>query len=260
MDGSEKLPLLVIGKNVKPRCFGNVKSLPVDYRANKKAWMTSVIFEEWLRKLDRKFLLQGRSILMVIDNCPAHPEVNGLAAIKLEFLPPNTTSHTQPCDQGIIHSFKRHYRGKVVKRYLTYVNDGLSAAKNFNISVLDALYNMRWAWDRVTKETVANCFRHAGFLDTSSANSDIDNIDTGLADDSQIESLIEKLDEKTNNTISAEEYISFDMELETTAEISVSEIVSSISDKKDIESDEDACNLVRPDEKVTTAEAKSALD
>jgi hypothetical protein len=40
MDGSEKLPLLVIGKSAKPRCFKNAE-IPVDYTANSKAWMTS---------------------------------------------------------------------------------------------------------------------------------------------------------------------------------------------------------------------------
>ena len=40
MSGTEKLKLLVIGKAEKPRCFKNVKTSPVDYRNNKKAWMT----------------------------------------------------------------------------------------------------------------------------------------------------------------------------------------------------------------------------
>ena len=40
MDGRDKLPILVIGKAVNPRCFKNVKSLPVQYNANMKAWMT----------------------------------------------------------------------------------------------------------------------------------------------------------------------------------------------------------------------------
>lgn len=39
MDGSEKLPLFVIGKSLKPRCFKNA-TIPVDYTANSKAWMT----------------------------------------------------------------------------------------------------------------------------------------------------------------------------------------------------------------------------
>lgn len=40
MDGSEKIPLLIIGKSKKPRCFKSAK-IPVEYEANKKAWMTS---------------------------------------------------------------------------------------------------------------------------------------------------------------------------------------------------------------------------
>src|SRR5699024_11532775 len=40
MTGSIKKKLLVIGKSKKPRCFRNVKRLPVIYESNKKAWMT----------------------------------------------------------------------------------------------------------------------------------------------------------------------------------------------------------------------------
>ena len=43
MSGTEKLPLLVIGKSAKPRAFKN-KELPVSYKSNKKAWMTGRIF------------------------------------------------------------------------------------------------------------------------------------------------------------------------------------------------------------------------
>ena len=73
MDGSEKLPLMVIGKFERPRCFKNVKTLPVDYRFNKKAWMTSDIFSDWIRKLDKRFHAQRRNVLMFVDNSPAHP-------------------------------------------------------------------------------------------------------------------------------------------------------------------------------------------
>jgi len=47
-DGSERLPPIYIGKSKQPRCFG--KRSPQDhgfnYRNNKKAWMTSELFEE----------------------------------------------------------------------------------------------------------------------------------------------------------------------------------------------------------------------
>ena len=74
MDGSDKLPMFVIGKSQKPRAFKNVK-VPVEYVANKKAWMTSLLFESWLKRLDRKMSLQNKHIVMVVDNCPVHPAV-----------------------------------------------------------------------------------------------------------------------------------------------------------------------------------------
>ena len=52
MTGTEKRKLSVIGKSLHPRCFKNIKKLPVSYTANKKAWMTSSIFEDELRKWD----------------------------------------------------------------------------------------------------------------------------------------------------------------------------------------------------------------
>ena len=46
MDGSIKYKPLVIGKFQNPRCFRGVKALPVDYDANKKAWMTTELYEK----------------------------------------------------------------------------------------------------------------------------------------------------------------------------------------------------------------------
>ncbi|XP_050064482.1 tigger transposable element-derived protein 4-like [Aphis gossypii] len=80
MAGTEKSKLLVIGKYQKPRCFKNVKSLPVQYEFNKKAWMTSQIYEAFLHKMDKKFL--------------------------------------QPMDQGVIKNLKHHYRKKIMQRHL----------------------------------------------------------------------------------------------------------------------------------------------
>ncbi|KAI0221967.1 Tigger transposable element-derived protein 6, partial [Lamellibrachia satsuma] len=106
----EKLKPLLIGKSLKPRHFKGIDkaALPITYRANRKAWMTSVLFKEWLDKLNSKMKLQGRNILLFVDNCGAHPEVK-LTNVKMVFLPPNTTSRLQPCDAGIIAALKAHY-------------------------------------------------------------------------------------------------------------------------------------------------------
>ena len=98
----EKILMFLIGKSASPRCFKHARNLPCRYRSQKKIWMNGTLFEEWLHELDRKFEMQGRKVVMTADNCPAHPEVSGLKAINLQFLPPNTTSCTQPMDQGVI--------------------------------------------------------------------------------------------------------------------------------------------------------------
>lgn len=45
MSGTDKLPLLMIGRASNPRCFKHVKSLPVEYYSNNKAWMTRDLYK-----------------------------------------------------------------------------------------------------------------------------------------------------------------------------------------------------------------------
>jgi hypothetical protein len=65
----EKRDLLVMGKSKNPRCFKGVRSLPVDYYSSANAWMTSVIFNDWLVKWDLEL---KRKIVLLADNCMAH--------------------------------------------------------------------------------------------------------------------------------------------------------------------------------------------
>ena len=92
----EKLLLFVIGKSKKPQCFKHIKHLPCRHRSQKKSWMDSILFEEWVREVDRRFTKEGRKIVLLVDNCPAHPSIDNLVSTELIFLPPNTTSKLQP--------------------------------------------------------------------------------------------------------------------------------------------------------------------
>lgn len=105
MDGSEKLKPLIIGKSAKPRCFKGVESFPVDYKANKKSWMTTELFNTWLLQLKKSMKKQKRKILLFMDNCTVHNNPPPLDHIKVHFFPPNTTSKLQPLDQGVIQNF-----------------------------------------------------------------------------------------------------------------------------------------------------------
>ena len=114
MSGNNKLPLLIIRKAASPPCFKNKKTLPTPYTSNSKVWMTSEIFTDWLKKLDSRLKCQKRKIATMVDNSSAHPYVRHLKSTELVFLPPNTTSKTQPIDQGVIQNLKTHYGKKII--------------------------------------------------------------------------------------------------------------------------------------------------
>ena len=61
----ERLPMFAIGKSPNPRCFEGVKSLPCRYRAQRKSRMSSELFEEWVRELNRKFGSIKRKISLI---------------------------------------------------------------------------------------------------------------------------------------------------------------------------------------------------
>ncbi|XP_054652952.1 tigger transposable element-derived protein 4-like [Dunckerocampus dactyliophorus] len=157
MDGSDKVPLFLIGKFNKPFCLKHVERLPLKYNHSKKAWMTPALFTTWIQQLDRQMVIQQRKIVLIVDNCSAHPHVEGLQAIKLVFLPPNYTSATQPMNRGIIRTLKFHYRKMLTKKKLSF----LEANGTFREDLLGAMYSLRKAWDAVKPETIRSCFFRA---------------------------------------------------------------------------------------------------
>ena len=82
-----------------------------------------------------------------------------LRAVNLIFLPPNTTCQTQPMNQGVIRSTKTYYRRMVVQKYIDATDTKKSIPK---LTVLDAMDLLVTAWDRVSTETIKNCFKKAG--------------------------------------------------------------------------------------------------
>ncbi|KFO84398.1 Tigger transposable element-derived protein 4, partial [Buceros rhinoceros silvestris] len=159
MDGSEKLPLLVIGKNKSPCFFKDVTSLPVDYEANDTALMTSEVFEQWMHKLDGRFQAQQRQVVVLVDAHPAHTEVKNLKSVKLVFSPPGSK-------QGLIRSLKVRYRHCLIKRFV----DCVEGNKEFMLTLLDAIEMLYLCWREVTPETIVKGSSEAGFKLETEAN------------------------------------------------------------------------------------------
>jgi hypothetical protein len=112
---------------------------------------------------------KSRKVLLVLANCAAHPHLDSLKNIQLEFLSPSTTSLVQPMDTGIIKNLKTLYRAKLVNYILEAVEENLltssSTSKEVSASIdlLHALQFIADSWRRVSTKTFQNCFDHCDF-------------------------------------------------------------------------------------------------
>ncbi|KAJ8890612.1 hypothetical protein PR048_010121 [Dryococelus australis] len=126
MDGSDKLKPFVIGKSAKPLAFRDVRNIQHTYTLNKKTWMTSEIFKQWLCLFDARM---GRK---TGKSCyPAHPKL-----------------------------LKHHIRTMLASSLLRKVPLGKDLLK---WNVLDDLRATAFSWEEIQPETFAGCFRHARF-------------------------------------------------------------------------------------------------
>lgn len=244
-DGSIEKPL-IIGRAENPRCFKTIKKsdLPVIWKSNRKAWMTTPIMEEWLIHLNRKMAIQKRKILLFMDNASSHPMLK-LSNVEIVFLPPRTTSHLQPLDQGIIRSFKVFYRQRVLSRLISQMEtiDNVSQLCE-KINVLNAVYWTAGATKQISENCVKNCFRHAGFTLNESNEIEEDSDEIALSE------LIRRIDPGcTNNSLN--EFIAIDDGVFTeTDEISIANLTSAaiVNEDSDEENEPDSQVNIAPQE------------
>lgn len=159
---------MVIGKSAKPRALKNVSNLPVIYKSNKRAWVTQQLFLDWFnnnfvpevrRHLQSIGFDKKCKVLLLLDNCPAHPDVNVMISenVIVKYLPPNCTCLIQPMDQGAIRSFKSHYRKLIVQK-LVGADSRLEFVKSLNIKT--ALWTAAMSWDNVTPQVLRNVWNN----------------------------------------------------------------------------------------------------
>lgn len=132
-DGSHMLKPVIVGKSKKPCATKHLDTLPVHYYNSKNAWFARDITMDWFHKKAVPEISRYQTevlkipdnkvkALILLDNCPAHPQVEQLTSddkkIRCMFLPANTTSLIQPMDQGVIYTVKRLYKKKLLHEIL----------------------------------------------------------------------------------------------------------------------------------------------
>ena len=210
--------MFIIGKSVKSRYFKGVKTLSCRYRTQHKGWMPGELFGDWVHELDRKFAVSKRKIALIIDNCTAHPHVKNLKWVELIFLPPKTTSHTQPMDQAL--------KAKYCSLAILVLAKKEPIAK---FSILSMTYILKKAWDAISNQTFTNIFRKSRISekDAEEAMNGEEDPFKGLEDDNVEEDPVETLRadlsilkerfaDQIDADISLDEYVDFDIEVSTT--------------------------------------------
>ncbi|CAB5355535.1 unnamed protein product [Rhizophagus irregularis] len=185
-----------------------------------------------------------------------------LDSIVVKFLPPNTTTALQPCDAGIIHSFKCHYKRLFVQNRIDAydnVQDGF-VKELADYSIYDALQNSAEAWSMVSSQTISNCWKKTGILPPN--NEDIFDDDLIFDDlneeNEELERLIALLPE---GDLNAREYIDIEDEM-AEGELTDDEIVDTIlnADKEEEPVVDEIDEMIPELEKVSPIEAKNAVD
>lgn len=215
--GTEKLKPLVIGKFAKPHCLRKAilaKTLPVFYEYNRRAWVTSALFQDYLSSLNNKFMKSKRNVIIFLDNCPAHPHGLIFSNIKLVFLPANTTLVTQPMDMGIIKCFKDYYKKRVMRLIINELECNRTfLIKDVKVNLSHAISYIDLAWKEVTANTINNCFKKAGF------DSVTDTIDEEEVDNEDMQSYWNDLNQLDGtNNMDLNDYLECDNQLAITGE------------------------------------------
>jgi len=160
--------VVLIGKSKKPHGTNPNfwEHLGIQYFSNSTSWMTSTIFSTLLQKFDASLT---EPAILLLDNFSGHSvdAIQSCTNILPVFLPPNTTSRTQPLDAGIISTFKLNYRRTLMKFVVRRVRDG-----GFRMNELSLARVSPWITEAVhaiKPETIRKCFArtlHLGIFET----------------------------------------------------------------------------------------------
>ena len=204
--GDYRLPLLMIGKSCKPRCFNNVNrsALPVIYANQTKAWMNTAIFTSWffdqfvpsVRAYLKEKNLSEKAVLL-LDNAPTHPSSEVLQTpdgfIKCFFLHANTTSVIQPMDQGVLENLKRRYKRALLEKLLLSMEDGTPEVFVKSLNIKDCVYMCASAWNDIREESLARSFNK---LLTDKSSPENQPSSASATEDSSTESLCSSADDE----------------------------------------------------------------
>ncbi|CAH2330513.1 tigger transposable element-derived 1-like [Pelobates cultripes] len=177
--GDLKIKPLLVYHSEKPWAFKkhkvNKEQLSVLWQSNPKAWVTRLLFVQWVNVVFghavKQYLVDNNLPLtaMLLTDCAlAHPPgleedlLEDLNFIKVMFLPPNTTPLLQPMDQQVIPNFKKKlYTRELFRRWFERTDRSSLTLHEFwreHFDIVSCLQIITIACARLCCETCLRCF------------------------------------------------------------------------------------------------------
>ncbi|CAI5476335.1 unnamed protein product [Closterium sp. Yama58-4] len=185
-DGSHVFRPLVIFMAARPHDFRpDYDPEPLCYWwNNKKGWMTAPLFTHFIEQVSAAMFAEKCHIVILLDNASNHvlqsetatsEDIFGfrtpsISNVTLVYLLPNTTSFTQPLDQGMIATVKARYRAHWLKAFTAYwkeIGGTSTAMRRFRPTLRDVLEWLSDAWMSIGERTIQRCWWRTGCLPLS---------------------------------------------------------------------------------------------
>lgn len=199
-----KIPLFMVGKSKTPTCFKLARdgNPPMDYTHQTNAWFDKAVMITWINNVFWPYheRTHGEKVhaLLILDNFSGQKDFNEELLpehLHIVYLPPNTTSTNQPCDQGIIACLKVGYRSIMLRKLLSIfdADGGFDRAAEQRVSVprgckglayggkatiLDAMEILLSLWNEdgkyASQDSIQRSWRKADIL-SATWNADLNN-------------------------------------------------------------------------------------
>jgi len=254
----ERMEIFVIGKPANPSSSEDVKNIPCRYRSQRKSWMDSSLFEEWVRELDTKFGESGRKVALIVSDSSAHPDIDGLQWVELIFVPPKTDSMTQPMDQGIVKYLKTKFRSLQVKKQILDC-EKFNELSKFSIPAIMAM--LLQAWHSIPFQTFTSSFRKAGLVIEATERISNDHDDEFVITIlNELEANLLLLKEKfgLDYKLSAEQLINIDSQVSVTGTLSDADIIAGVYGNS-VDLSDDEPDQPQLEEKIVLRPSKNSV-
>ena len=190
LDGSEKLKPLVIGKYNSYRSFRNyfpddpnnpvqlsqlgekmANKFEISYHSNRKAWLTSNLFHNWLARWDKRLVADNRKVYIVLDDSCSHRIIN-LHLKNITLIYTSSNSRFLPFNWGVLDEFKTRYR---IQQYQALIElqrkiENILGRKYYisfeqsQLTMSNAFKFIKRAWDSIPANTIKANWKSSGLI------------------------------------------------------------------------------------------------